>query len=286
MNGTYLYEAMGGIGSDLIAEAEYLSLGKSTTRKLMELAACVILCVGFGAAAMALLAGTPVTPALTQPMEEVAKQGYSGWLIPYAAAVGIALAAWLLPVLAYIKKWKKTWSLPVSVLCCTVSLLLQLWALYHLLQWRIDDIIINYVNYMMVFAASTIVFTVATNAVLWLRQRQKWNWKQFDNGVFLLLCLLSGIQYGFLIGRWKSIVAFGGWVELIIVAVAVVLYILYLFTGNGKRVLYGANLVLLTIQVIPLLLSVIIRYFFCTAYHTLCILLGSYVLFSDGKKEK
>ena len=104
MNGTYLYEAMGGIGPDLIAEGQYLSLGKTTARKLLELAACLVVCLGLGMAAMLMLPQASFMPALSQPVEETARQTRSLWLLPYAAAVGLALAAWFLPVYTLLRK--------------------------------------------------------------------------------------------------------------------------------------------------------------------------------------
>ena len=104
-------------------------------------------------------------------------------------------------------------------------------------------------------------------------------------GLFLLLCLLSAIQYGFLIGTAKAYVAFGGFVELTAVIVTAVLYGLHLFTGKAETLLCRSNLILLAMQAIPLLLSIPFRFYFCTAYHTLCILLGVYLLFSQKNRE-
>ena len=274
MNGNYLYEAMGGIGPDLIAEGQYLSLGKTTARKLLELAACLVVCLGLGMAAMLMLPQASFMPALSQPVEETARQTRSLWLLPYAAAVGLALAAWFLPVYTLLRKQEEKWSHVCSALCCMLSLLLQLMGIMLLIQAQEWNIIKHYVNLFMWFAAIILAVTAVLNGIIWLIREKKWNVHLFLNGIFLLLCLLSAIQYGFLVGVHKSWVALGGLVELVTVAVVLTLFFIRLFTRKAEQALYWGNMVLLFMQIIPFLLSIMISWNFCTVYHAICMLIG------------
>lgn len=274
MNGEFLYEAMGGIGPDLIAEGRYLSLGKTAFRKLLELAACLALCLGLGLAATLLLPQAGFAPALSQPVEETAMQESFGWVLLYAVAMSLTLAAWVLPAYSWIRKREEKWTYVCSALCCTLSLLLQLSGLLILLRAHEWNIIKDYVNLFLFFAAATIALTVILNGCLWLHRAKKWSWPLFINGLFLALCLLSAIQYGFLVGRHKSWVALGGLVELFAVAVTIVLYLIRLITGKAKQTLYWSNMILLFMQIIPFLFSIVISWFFCTWYHGICMLVG------------
>ena len=274
MNGRFLYEAMGGIGPDLIAEGQYLSLGKTTARKLLELAACLVVCLGLGMAAMLMLPQASFMPALTQPVEEMAQPTSALWLLPYAAAVGLVLAAWFLPVYALLRRQEEKWSHICSALCCMLSLLLQLTGLLILIGQRDWYIISNYVNLFLFLAAVTVALTIVLNGCIWLTRAKKWNRQLILCGIFLLLCLLSAIQYGFLVGRHKSWVALGGLIELLTVVVVSILYFIRLFTGKADQALYWGTMVLLTMQIIPFLLSIMISWSFCTTYHGVCMLIG------------
>ena len=289
MNGKYLYEAMGGIGPDLIAEGEYLSLGKTTARKLLELAACLALCLGLGLAAVVMMPVAGIIPSLSQQAEPAASQSGAVWLLPYAAAAAPALAAWILPVHSLLRKREGRWIHLASCLCSLASLMMQLGGLVLLCREE-NNIIKNYVNYILAFAPASLLLTAAVNGIVWLVRHEKWNekWneKRILNGLYLLLCLLSAIQYGFLIGTAKAYVAFGGFAELTAVIVTAVLYGLYLFTGRAKIRLRQGNLILLVMQTIPLLLSIPFRLYFCTAYHALCILLGVCLLFSQKNRTE
>jgi len=284
MNGNYLYEAMGGIGPDLIAEGECLSLGKTTVRKLLELAACLALCLGLGLTAVVMMPVTGIIPSLSQPVEPAAPQTGIVWPLLYAAAVVLVLAAWILPVHSLIRNREGKWEHLASGLCGLASLMMQLGGLVLLCR-EDNNIILYYVNYILFFALASLLVTAAVNGVVWLMRHKKWKETRLLNGLFLLLCLLSAIQYGFLIGTAKAYVAFGGFVELTAVIVTAVLYGLHLFTGKAETLLCRSNLILLAMQAIPLLLSIPFRFYFCTAYHTLCILLGVYLLFSQKNRE-
>lgn len=272
MNGSYLYEAMGGIGQDLIAEGQYVSLGKSTARKLLELVACVAVCLGLGLAAVWVLPRTGTVPGFSQMVEATIQQAGTRWLLPYIAAAALALVSWILPLLGRGtgEKQPYVW----SVLCCVLSLLLQLAGLMTLIQHQEWNIIINYVNLFLVAAAITLGLTAIICGGVWLARSKKWSWTDSLNALYLLLCLLSAIQYAFLAGVHKSWVVLGGWVELIVVAAALGLFVYRLLSGKAKRALYWANMLLLFMQIIPFLISLGISWRFCTWYHCICMLLG------------
>lgn len=285
MNGRFLYEAMGGIGPDLIAEGRYLSPGKTTVRKLLELAACVVLCLGLGAAALSMLPQAGFSPSLTQPADPQVQQEHTFWPLLYGVAAGFALAAWSMPLLFLRKKQAGKWQYASSALCCMLSLVLQLISMITLIGKQNGDITINYVNYLWISSMVTIGVTAVICGVVWLILAGKWNWSIVLNGLFLLLCLLSAIQYSFLFGRWKSFVVLGGLVELAAVAVTAILFGIDLYAGKVKRALYWSNLLLLVMQAVPLLLSLVMRVYFCSVYHAVCILLGVFLLKLEKKKE-
>ena len=196
------------------------------------------------------------------------------WLLPCAAAVGLALAAWFLPVYGWIRKREGKWQYVCSAFFCMLSLLLQMTGLLTLIGQRDWYIISNYVNLFLLLAALTVALTLVLNGGIWLVREKKWNAHLFLNGIFLSLCLLSAIQYGFLVGVHKSWVALGGLVELVTVAVVFTLFFIRLFVGKADQALYWGSMLLLAMQIIPFLLSIMISWSFCTVYHGICMLIG------------
>lgn len=274
MNGRYLHEAMGGIGADLVLESGFHVYKNQTARKLAGLAACLVLLAGITTAMLLFTSDAGYVPALSQPVGSADGSGKGSLPVLWWLSLLPALAAWSLPIWSICKKEYAPWKIVASAACCAAVLLMQIVAFDTWLWFGSDNIIKNYVNLMSVSSVAVPVITVLLWGAFHVVVRGTWNRELFANGLFFLLCLLSAIQYAFLVGVHKGYVVVGGLVELAAVTAAGILYLVRLFSGRGERALNWINMILLVMQIIPFALSIAFSWNFCTVYHALCMLLG------------
>ena len=180
MNGQFLYDAMGGIGHDLIAEAEHKVFYKSAWRKLAELAACLAVMLGVTAAAAFAIFGEGARvglPAMAQPGQANAVVADTGGSIgPYLAAVVLALGAWALPVTGRIfvkSRERRKWLSVLSALCCMFAVLAQLSGLLAQVQLRQWGLLEQAAWVHLIAAALVLFVTVGINAAVWLLERKR-----------------------------------------------------------------------------------------------------------------
>lgn len=101
---------------------------------------------------------------------------------------------------------------------------------------------------------------------------------------FLLCAFVSGLDYSFGIGRWKSYVRLFGWLELLLTAAGVAL-LTALLVKKGRTgaapALRGITVLLWLMQFCPALYALMLggSYFWYALFHWACILLGGSLLF-------
>lgn len=107
---------------------------------------------------------------------------------------------------------------------------------------------------------------------------------------FFACTFVSGLDYAFGIGVWKSYVQLFGWLELLLTAAGAVLAVLCLakrgWTG-GASALRSVALLLWLMQFCPALYSLMLGgfYFWYALFHCACILLGGGLLLQPQAKE-
>lgn len=102
--------------------------------------------------------------------------------------------------------------------------------------------------------------------------------------MFILCSFLSGLDYAFGIGHWKSYVQLFGWMELLLTAVAAVLLVLQLVEkgqAGAASGLLGVTFLLWLMQFCPAVYGMMLggHYAQYSLFHWVCILLGGGLLF-------
>ena len=107
--------------------------------------------------------------------------------------------------------------------------------------------------------------------------------------IFFLCALVSGLDYCFGIGQWKSYVQLFGWLELFLTVSGTALLVLHLIRKNrtdAGLVLRGVTFLLWLMQFCPALYAMMLggSYFWYALFHWACILLGGSLLFQRRRE--